>query len=116
MSRKEITGKVFDLAFGVDRVNGAFVQLWEKPAEDQDGVLLNVDSRGIRVDEEKKELLPPSLQRFLFNLEKRFLLWKETSKGGQPNIDEQVVIDLTKHAGGFPDVTKEVYKIFGDDL
>lgn len=115
MSRKEISGEKFVIAFGVDRVTGAFAQLWKKPSYDQDGAFVIVSSNGVFIDEDQDTVIPKELQDFLTKLKLRFQYWKKTSKD-RPNIDEQVVIDLSRHAGGFPDVTKEVYKIFGDDL
>ena len=115
MSRKEITGEVFDLAFGVDRVTGAFAQLWEKPSYDQDGAFVIVSSNGVFIDEDQDTIIPKELQDFLTKLKLRFQYWKKTSKD-RPSIDERIVIDLAKSAGGFPSITKEVYQLFGDAL
>lgn len=114
MSRKEIEGRDFDLAFGVDHLQGAFVQLWEKPLIDQDGVLVSMDSFGVHINEEAQ--LPEELVRFLYNTEKRFELFEERNPGIRPNLAEDDVINFAKFAGGFHDISREVYQIFGDTI
>lgn len=111
MSRTDIKGESFDLAFGVDHVTGAFVQLWVKPADDQDCAAVIIDSFGVVIDEEQKHHLNEPLLQFLERQKQRFVQWKKDSGDFLPNISEQEVIQLAGYAG-FPDIAKEVYSVF----
>lgn len=116
MSRINVEGEKFELAFGVDHVTGAFVQLWAKPAIDQDAAIVIIDSRGVQIDEEQMKLLDDSVLRFLDKQKERFARWKQQKRVGLPNIDEGLVIDFAKCVGGFPPITHDVYRVFGDDI
>lgn len=110
MSRVDVSGEIFDLAFGVDHATGAFVQLWVKPANDQDCAIVKIDSFGVQVDEEQSTHLNTGVKEFLKQQEKRFVEWRV--RDSRPNIDEQMVIRLAALAGGFEDITKQVYETF----
>jgi hypothetical protein len=112
MSRINVNGEKFDLAFGVDRVTGAFVQIFTKPAIDQDCALVAIDSYGVRLDAVQASRLDRRTNDFIVSVQKRFAQWKTNNNTGLPNIDETIVIDLANIIGGFPDITKEVYKVF----
>lgn len=113
MSRKEIVGEKLTIAFGVDHATGAFVQLWKNPINDQDASIVKIDSFGISGNKKSKHL-SEEVRVFLDQTQKRFDLFKQNRPSERPNIDEQIVIDMAKHAGGFPDIAKEVYQIFND--
>lgn len=115
MSREEIVGEKFTIAFGVDHMTGAFVQLWANPADEQDGALVRIDSHGVDTDNESEEPVDPAIQRFLERTDKRFKDFHRDKPGEYPNIDEQLVIELARVAGGFPDIAMTVYRVFGDD-
>lgn len=114
MSRKEIVGEIFTIAFGVDHVTGAFVQLWNNPASDQDSALVVINSDGISNIYSDLNITS-TIDRFLKATADRFQAFQNSRPGERPNITEDVVIDLARIAGGFPDITSEVYKIFGGD-
>lgn len=117
MSRVDIKGEKFDLAFGVDHVTGAFVQLWVKPAIEQDASIAKIDSFGVKIEAEGLNgVLPKAVLDYLKHQEDRFKAYRAMGKPGRPNIDEQVVIDLACVVGGFPDISQQVYRVFGEDL
>lgn len=116
MSRKEIIGEKYTIAFGVDHVTGAFVQLWENPADEQDQALVRIDSGGVNTDYEAEETFDPAIRRFLDETVQRFKDFKKVKPDERPNIGEQDVIALAHVVGGFPDIAMEVYRIFGDDI
>lgn len=115
MSREEITGEKYTIAFGVDHVTGAFAQLWLNPADDQDGALVRLDSDGVHLDSESEEPLDPVIQRFVDNTITRFKQFKAMNPNDRPNIGEQDVIELARVAGGFDDIAMAVYHLFGDN-
>lgn len=114
MSRKDVAGTGnYDLAFGVDTVTGAFVQLWKAPANDQDGALVVIDKFGVK----QKEPVDKALLGFLAQVKDRFNQFHETNPNQFPNLDEQTIIDLARIAGGFSDeLSMQVYEIFGMDI
>lgn len=116
MSRKEIVGEKFTIAFGIDVITGAFVQLWKNPADDQDCAFVIIDSDGVRIDEDLAgDSLHDELRTYLVNkVTSAFKRYKETHQD-RPNIDEAIVITLAQRAGGFPDISADVYRVFGDD-
>lgn len=117
MSRIDIKGEKFDLAFGVDHVTGAFVQLWVKPANEQDASIAKIDSFGVSIEQEgTNSVLSKEVLDYLNHQEDRFKAYQAFGKPGRPNIDEHVVIDLARVVGGFPDISHEVYRVFGDDI
>lgn len=119
MSRKEIVGKNYTIAFGVDHITGAFVQLWDTslfPIDEQDCAFLVVDSTGIRVADEAGVNLTVRMARYLNEVEERFKQFKKYHPDQRPNITENEVIDVAKIAGGFLDISKEVHEIFGGDI
>lgn len=115
MSRKEIVGEDFTIAFGVDHVTGAFVQLWENPAHEQDASFVKIDSYGVSLDDVNNNV-HQSMATYLHQVLARIDQFKRTRPTERFNIDEQIVIDLARVAGGFPDISREVYQIFGDDI
>lgn len=115
MSRKEIVGEKFTIAFGVDHMTGAFVQLWENPSHEQDASFVNIDSDGVRLNDANGKV-DPAMSACLRKVTSRFQQFNQNNPGVRPNIDEQIVIDLAKVAGGFPDISREVYQIFGEDI
>ena len=50
MNRVEKHHDDFAIAFGVDDVTGAFVQVWRAPMDKQDGAFLIIDSLGVHFD------------------------------------------------------------------
>ena len=113
MSRVDIEGQNFDLAFGVDHYTGAFVQLWIKPMSEQDGAAVKIASFGVYIDQEQASHLSEEVNEFLKHQKARFDEWRKNNLILRaPNIDEQIVINLAKCAGGFPDITEMVYKTF----
>ena len=109
MSRVEIKGDKFDIAFGVDHVTGAFVQLWVSPASEQDCSFIKIDSFGVEIDHNQVRGISAQLRGYVQTQMKRFENWNRT---GRPNIDPEMVISLARYAGGFPDITQEVYRVF----
>ena len=116
MSRIDVNGEKFDLAFGVDHVTGAFVQLWVKPAIEQDVAIVIIDSHGVQIDVEQMKLLDDSVLMFLDKQKERFAKWKKQKRVGLPNIDEELVINFANCIGGFPPIAHDVYRVFGDDI
>jgi len=116
MSRKEIVGQVCTIAFGVDHVTGAFVQLWNNPAHDQDCAFVVIDSNGIRIDNEDGSPIPRATNMYLQTLQKRIDAFRHQKLGQRFNLSETDVVDLAKAVGGFPDIAPQVYKLFGDSL
>ena len=112
MSRGEIGGDKYTIAFGVDHVTGAFVQLWVNPIDEQDCAAVIIDSFGVRVEEEQMSALDEKTLRYVDEQRKRFEIWHKSGRSGLPNIDTDVAIGLAKSIEGFPDITTEVYKAF----
>lgn len=115
MSRKEIVGEHFTIAFGVDKLMGAFAQIWVNPLVDQDSAIVRIDSFGVDVAHEPTPALTPQVQRWVEETVKRFDQFKSDHPGERPNIGEQDVIAMARVFGGFPDIAAEVYRLFGDD-
>jgi hypothetical protein len=115
MSREEIKGENYTIAFGVDRFSGAFVQLWENPACEQDGAIVEINSFGVQTHSPALELAP-GVERFLDMTKSRFENYKARQPDQRPNIDEQVAIGLAQAVGGFQDISSDVYRVFGDDI
>jgi len=114
MSRKEHKGQKFDLAYGVDRYSGAFVQLFQSPMDDQDGAFLNVDSHGVRLDEDHPEL-PTELTKVISGLKLAFCRYKE-AHNDNPNLSVDHVLHVARAADQFDTFSeKEVYQVFGDN-
>lgn len=116
MFRQEIIGEKFTIAFGVDHVTGAFMQLWANPAAEQDGALIRIDGNMVDTDYEAEFEFEPRLKRFLDEMVKRQGDFKKIKPGESANIGEQDVIELARAAGGFPDIAMDVYRVFGDDI
>ena len=119
MSREEVIGEKYMIAFGVDHATGAYAQLWELPHEDQDCALIRVDSNGvdhIYSLEDGSDPMTPELKRYVDATVKRFEQFSAANPGTRPNISEVDVIHLARIAGGFPDISAQVYKIFGEEL
>lgn len=116
MSRKEIIGEKFTIVFGVDRVTGAFVQLWVNPAEEQDKAIIVIDNNGVSMDRQAEQTLTADILLYLTNTLQRFRRFWDANPGQRPNLGEQDVIALARVVGGFPDIAADVYRIFGDDL
>jgi hypothetical protein len=115
MSRKNIVGEDHTISFGVDHATGAFVQLWENPWGEQDGAFILIDSNGIKVNDDDGTKVTGRVAAYLERVEERFKTFQKSKPGERPNITEDVVIGLSQVAGGFPDISAEVYKIFGED-
>lgn len=100
MSRKEIVGQQFTLAFGVDHHTGPFLQLWKNPAEDQDGAFIRVDNTGVMVDDDidVSKDVNPETERYLNNLKDSF------KKYPGRHIGEDHVITFAQLVGGFGDI------------
>ena len=116
MSRKEITGENFTIAFGVDHATGAFAQLWVNPADEQDAALIIVTGYQLDVDYEASFEFPAPLRRYCDQMAARIKQFSKANPGVRANLGEQDVIDLARAAGGFPDIAAEVYRVFGDDI
>lgn len=116
MSRKEIVGEKFTIAFGVDTFTGAFAQLWVNPAIEQDGAFVRIDSNGVSVDSEVEVENASALNHYLNKLVERFAKFKKDHPKERPNLGEQDVKELAIAAGGFPDIAMDVYRVFGDDV
>lgn len=113
MSRVNIQGEKYELAFGVDHATGAFVQLWVKPTDDKDCAAVVIDSKyGVNVDKYQIPQLSTEILRYVEQVNARIESAGVAQKVRQVNIDERVVIDLARIAGGFPDITRDVYQIF----
>jgi len=111
MSRKEFSGKVYDIVVGVDHVTSAFVQLWNKPMDDQDGALIVIDSGGVRCAVDKTEL-PGKLSRCIDTFERRFAAAKNIGIH-KPNLAADDVVVFIAAADESDAVPKrEVYDIF----
>jgi len=116
MSRQEIVGEKFTIAFGVDHVTGAFAQLWANPTDEQDGALIIISSDGVNTDYEAEFDFSPQLKIWLGTFVSRFKEFAKNNPGTRPNLGESDVISLAVVAGGFPDIAADVYRIFGNDI
>ena len=109
MSRMNIDGEKYDLAFGVDNITGPFFQVWLSPQYDQDCAIVAVDNHGVRKNTEDPEAfsnLPAGAVRFLHDLEEQMKVFPGC------HIGEEQVIEIARLLNEFPDITKQVYEVF----
>jgi hypothetical protein len=65
MSRIERSNERFMIAFGVDRVTSAYVQVWAQPHEEQDTYLLAIDNLGVHLSRTEEEPAIPLITNML---------------------------------------------------
>lgn len=109
MSRKNITGEKYDLAFGVDHATGPFVQVFLHPQSEQECAVVVVDNNGVDIREEVREYyddFPAGVRKYLADLAVQY------TKNPLGHIGEEHVIEIARLLGDFPDITSEVYEIF----
>lgn len=109
MSRKNIAGETYDLAFGVDHATGPFVQIFLHPQSEQECAVVVVDNNGVDIREEAREFydeFPVGVRTYLAELAASY------SRNPLGHIGEEHVIEIAKLLGDFPDITSEVYEIF----
>jgi len=114
MTRIEKSNEKYMVAFGVDRVTGSFVQVWQQPHDEQDGALIRIDNQGVLLDEEQpialEDIIGTSAWNYLMGIKSRYEI---AGRGGNnaPNIDyETASILLTKL--GFPGLRREIHAAF----
>jgi hypothetical protein len=96
MSRVKKEGVKYMVAYGVDRVTSAYVQVWQQPHEEQDGAVITIDNRGVMV---QNDFIPDSkTDKFLENVRARFT-FSRNHGNERPNIDEEVIARLARCVG-----------------
>ena len=110
MSRAEIQGEQFTMAFGIDHATGPFVQVWVSPADEQDCAIVVIDTT-VRIEPTlmaEYEKLPRSAQEYVN--------WLKEALAARPDhhIAEEHVIELARRIGEFENtnLVRRVYEIF----
>ena len=109
MSRKDIEGKKYDIAVGVDHATGPFVQIYMHPADDQEGAVVVVDNNGVDIRSYLREEyngFPARAQAYLVGLQQQYAQYPGR------HIGEDHVIELAMLLGGFGDIGRDVYEAF----
>lgn len=117
VSRVEKHNEHFAIAFGVDHVTGAYVQVWRAPMESQEGAFLIIDSDGVHVTRRNERPYPkpdPAPWDRVIRLPRASApaSSRRAARGiGRPNLDPETAAQLFE-LFGFPGMLREVMQAF----